>query len=391
MALSTCYEHSPIKAEAVRLDMVVGDQGLSNFGKTLSLNNAENTEEMVAFGDCEKRSEQLSSLPGNMRLLGSMRFTQSRSTKIKGADSAQEILRLHDLTSQYVVVRENLGQGHFGVVHEVKHERTGKRFALKTITFKDSNTLKNNSAMQAEIASSADFDHPYIIKLHGFFLEDNRYHLLMDLCTGGNLRDYLMRMVATVRGFQPDFASGLPAATVSKFLYQMLSGIMFLHHWGYVHRDIKPDNYLIADETYDPCLKLSDFGLSCRISRGEVLTSGVGTARYLAPEVILGAYTEKCDMWSAGVTAYMLATFAYPFWGDTTEDYLKNVSAGNFAVNPKGWRPHPARLKDVIMRMLTLDPNDRPSAKFLIAETPFLSSLHRDAERHTGKGCCTIS
>ena len=88
----------------------------------------------------------------------------------------------------------------------------------------------------------------------------------------------------------------------------ILSAVNYLHQNGFVHRDIKLENFLFTDSSHDARLILIDFGLSKIIDDGEQLNQVVGSCYYTAPEVLNGFYDYKCDVWSIGVICYMLFT-----------------------------------------------------------------------------------
>lgn len=101
---------------------------------------------------------------------------------------------------------------------------------------------------------------------------------------------------------------------------QVLSAIYYMHSKGIVHRDIKPENMLIEKKT--KFIKLIDFGISTKISKGEILSSRVGTPYYIAPEVLYKKYNEKCDLWSIGVVIYMIFSGTPPFKGKDISEVM---------------------------------------------------------------------
>merc|ERR1719265_356308 len=127
----------------------------------------------------------------------------------------------------------------------------------------------------------------------------------MEFCAGGDLYKMIKGRVL--------FKLGSEAVAV--YLWQMLSGIAYLHHHQFVHRDIKAENYMLKDNSRDARLKLMDFGLSCRFEKGQMMTAILGTAYCMAPEVLEGSYNELCDIWSIGVTTYYMSVGYPPFWG----------------------------------------------------------------------------
>ena len=90
-----------------------------------------------------------------------------------------------------------------------------------------------------------------------------------------------------------------------------------------MHRDLKLENILI-DSKKSLVIKLSDFGASTFFKKQDkLITDCIGTPYYVAPEVLLGEYDEKCDLWSIGVISYMLLTGRPPFVGETEFDIVK--------------------------------------------------------------------
>lgn len=282
---------------------------------------------------------------------------------------------------------ELLGEGSFAKIYKVRCKETGRHFALKRVRAKDE---MSNADVLAEIGNAIEFDHPYVLKMHGFWQSGAEYSLVMDLCTGGDLRGYAMRHIAKLEKANPHWDSGIERRTAARFSYQMLNGLVFLHHWGFIHRDIKPENYLLEHPGAMSPLKLADFGFTCRIARGQKLTRCVGSPMYAAPEVLTRSYDQKADVWSLGVTCFGLCTNRLPFEGEDAIDYLENVKAGAFVDNEVGWRQQMPRLRSLVNGMLARDPETRPSAKNALAEHAWLRPYGK-AQQQEQEGCCSIS
>lgn len=104
-----------------------------------------------------------------------------------------------------------------------------------------------------------------------------------------------------------------------------MSAIAYLHARNIVHRDLKAENLLFEHEGDDANMKLIDFGVSCEHLKGTKLKETLGTPYYIAPEVLLQNYDEKCDIWSAGVILYIMLCGYPPFNGDSDQDILDAV------------------------------------------------------------------
>ena len=138
-----------------------------------------------------------------------------------------------------------------------------------------------------------------------------------------------------------------------------------MHMNNIVHRDLKPENVLFESDEPDADLKLVDFGLSTKVMDSEeyYLQSKVGTPLYVAPEVLLGKYNEKCDIWSLGVIMYILLSGAPPFTADTAKEILQLIKIGDVKYEEDVWPAVSKEGKDLIKKMLCYDQEKRISAK----------------------------
>lgn len=173
----------------------------------------------------------------------------------------------------------------------------------------------------------------------------------------------------------------------------MLTGIAYLHHYSFCHRDVKPENYLL--NAAGDQLKLIDFGLARSFTRGEKMTTRVGTPQYVAPEVVnkkVHGYGAKCDVWSIGVTLWFASVGELPFVGATQKDVLKQVVMGSLKFKPQLWKElhrHPQELQDLIAELLIREPEERPSAKITVARNAWL--IQQGDPQGEKKSCCSIS
>jgi serine/threonine protein kinase len=141
----------------------------------------------------------------------------------------------------------------------------------------------------------------------------NTVHMIMELCEGGDLVHRI-----TTRGSYTE----RDAAQVTRTLLEVLA---YAHDMGVVHRDIKPDNCLMMSDADDALLKLADWGFACFYNGRRKLRGVAGTCYYIAPEVVMGEYDEKVDIWSAGVMLYVLLCGAPPFYAVRDDDVFRRV------------------------------------------------------------------
>lgn len=100
------------------------------------------------------------------------------------------------------------------------------------------------------------------------------------------------------------------------------------------HRDLKPENILL-DSSDGTTIKLIDFGTSQVFENEEKMELVLGTAYYIAPEVLLGKYNEKCDIWSIGVILYILLSGEPPFPGSSDPEIISKVKKGKYNFTSK--------------------------------------------------------
>ena len=116
---------------------------------------------------------------------------------------------------------------------------------------------------------------------------------------------------------------------------QIFRSLFYLRRKQIVHRDIKCENFLIEPER--KIVKLIDFGTALKINESTSLKSGVGTPRYIAPEVLKKEYSFEVDVWSCGVMMYKLLTGVYPFNGANQKYLFENIGFGepDFQLNER--------------------------------------------------------
>ena len=106
---------------------------------------------------------------------------------------------------------------------------------------------------------------------------------------------------------------------------QLLSAVAYCHDRMVIHRDIKPENILLEEKGSKFNIKIGDFGSSCFVDPNKRIHGCFGSAYYVAPEVIIGEYNEKCDIWSCGVIMYVLLTGKPPYHGNNEMVILQMV------------------------------------------------------------------
>ena len=213
--------------------------------------------------------------------------------------------------SNYISLK-NIGEGTFGKVKLVMDKTTKKNYALKIINKqKLQKVLKHHQYYEIEVLSK--FSHPNIIFIHQILHDEKNHYIIMEYCENGELFDYI-----TKKG-------KLNEKTSSKFFYQLINGISYIHSQNFSHRDLKPENLLL---TKNNTLKIIDFGLSHPFSlQTDLLKSKCGSPSYTAPEILRGELYDgfKSDIWSCGVILYAMLCGYLPFIGENKKSLFKNI------------------------------------------------------------------
>lgn len=279
-----------------------------------------------------------------------------------------------NIDEYYRMDRKVLGEGSYGQVVKGEDRATKVLRAIKAI---DISKISDTRRFEEEVAIQQNLDHPNIVKLYEVFKDAKRMYLVMELCTGGELFD---RIVSEAEKHADAGAEGqaFDERGAATYMQQILGAMRYLHDHDYVHRDIKPENFLLSNATSEAAIKVIDFGLAknFKIGVSPPMKTKAGTPYYVAPQVLTGAYDEKCDIWSCGVICYILLCGYPPFYGDRDDDILRRVKKGEFDFPSPDWDIITKHGKELIKSMLTLDPKKRPSAESLL-EHPWLKE-HAD-------------
>ncbi|KAL8272221.1 hypothetical protein Esti_003886 [Eimeria stiedai] len=271
---------------------------------------------------------------------------------------------------------KKLGSGAYGEVLLCKDKQTGAERAIKIIK-KSSVSAPSSGALLDEVAVLKQLDHPNIMKLYEFFDDKRNYYLVMEVYRGGELFDEIIS--------RQKF-SEVDAAVIMK---QVLSGVLYLHNHNIVHRDLKPENLLLESKASDALIKIVDFGLSAHYEVGGKMRERLGTAYYIAPEVLRKKYDEKCDVWSCGVILYILLCGYPPFGGQTDQEILKRVEKGKYSFEMPDWGHVSEEAKDLVRKMLTYDSSKRISAEECLAHpwiVKFSAQKGTDMSKHALTG-----
>lgn len=197
--------------------------------------------------------------------------------------------------------------------------------------------------------------HPNVINLYDVYEDASGVHLVLELCAGGELFDRIV---------SHDRYSEFEAAVV---VQQIAEGLKALHNANIVHRDLKPENCLFSDSSPDSHLKIMDFGLSSVEDFTDPIVTLFGSIDYVSPEALSQRQvTAASDMWSLGVILYILLSGCPPFHAPTNREKQQRILAGDFSFGDQTWKTISSSAKDLISRLLAVEPYKRPTADELL-------------------------
>ena len=171
--------------------------------------------------------------------------------------------------------------------------------------------------IEREISILKQVSHPYIIHLYEILETPTQIFIITEYAPGGELFDYIVKKDQLTEG------------EARKLFRQIVAGVEYLHSQNIVHRDLKPENLLLD---LDNNIKIADFGLSNRYSKGELLITACGSPCYAAPEMIAGKKYKgpTVDVWSLGIILFAMINGYLPFEDPNTSKLYNKILKGEF-------------------------------------------------------------
>lgn len=221
----------------------------------------------------------------------------------------------------------DLGEGSVAVVRRIRDRRDGQVLALKVM--EKHPLLIRNMVQQVhrEVKLQSAMRHPNILRLFDFLEDETHIYMILELCGGGGLIQLMVRHPG----------NRLPEPTAGWIYGQIMDGVSYLHARGCIHRDLKPDNILLADKQ-SQCPKVCDFGWCADLGDGCPRTTTCGTLDYMAPEVLLNeGHGLPVDLWSLGILLYEMLSSHTPFLCMTSrsnEEFMAKVCKAEYPFPP---------------------------------------------------------
>jgi serine/threonine-protein kinase len=261
-------------------------------------------------------------------------------------------------------VREHIATGGMASVFKTWDHRVERFVAIKILRSLDKNDLKAVERFRREARAAASLVHSNAVTIFDFFEESSQYYLVMEYIHGPTLK----QLIGQRRNLHPHETLEITS--------QVCSVLQLAHNRNFIHRDIKPQNIMLASSgasinntvgAGNLLVKLTDFGIVRVADEAGLTNSGIvlGTADYLSPEQARGEkLLASSDLYSLGVVMFEMLTGRPPFAGPTAV----SIAMQHASTNPPAMQqvnPNvsiPAAVEAIVMKALEKEPEDRFSS-----------------------------
>uniref|UniRef100_A0A3P8Z6D6 Calcium/calmodulin dependent serine protein kinase n=1 Tax=Esox lucius TaxID=8010 RepID=A0A3P8Z6D6_ESOLU len=249
---------------------------------------------------------------------------------------------------------EVIGKGPFSVVRRCINRDTGQQFAVKIVDvaqFTSSPGLSTED-LKREASICHMLKHPHIVELLETYSSDGMLYMVFEFMDGADLCFEIVK--------RADAGFVYSEAVASHYMRQILEALRYCHDNNVIHRDVKPHCVLLASKENSAPVKLGGFGVAIQLGESGLVAGGrVGTPHFMAPEVVKREpYGKPVDVWGCGVILFILLSGCLPFYG-TKERLFEAICRGKYKLNPRQWGHISESAKDLVRRMLMLDPAER--------------------------------
>ncbi|XP_023691867.1 peripheral plasma membrane protein CASK isoform X10 [Paramormyrops kingsleyae] len=249
---------------------------------------------------------------------------------------------------------EVIGKGPFSVVRRCINRETGQQFAVKIVDvakFTSSPGLSTED-LKREASICHMLKHPHIVELLETYSSDGMLYMVFEFMDGADLCFEIVK--------RADAGFVYSEAVASHYMRQILEALRYCHDNNVIHRDVKPHCVLLASKENSAPVKLGGFGVAIQLGESGLVAGGrVGTPHFMAPEVVKREpYGKPVDVWGCGVILFILLSGCLPFYG-TKERLFEAIIKGKYKMNPRQWGHISESAKDLVRRMLMLDPAER--------------------------------
>ncbi|XP_069388876.1 peripheral plasma membrane protein CASK isoform X26 [Paralichthys olivaceus] len=249
---------------------------------------------------------------------------------------------------------EVIGKGPFSVVRRCINRETGQQFAVKIVDVAEFTSSPGLSTedLKREASICHMLKHPHIVELLETYSSDGMLYMVFEFMDGADLCFEIVK--------RADAGFVYSEAVASHYMRQILEALRYCHDNNVIHRDVKPHCVLLASKENSAPVKLGGFGVAIQLGESGLVAGGrVGTPHFMAPEVVKREpYGKPVDVWGCGVILFILLSGCLPFYG-TKERLFEAICKGKYKMNPRQWIQISESAKDLVRRMLMLDPAER--------------------------------
>lgn len=281
----------------------------------------------------------------------------------------------HVIAGQYEVL-DRISEGGMATVYTARRRADGRLVALKVLREQYASDAEFVERFQREAAAVSELIHPHMVQVFGSGRDGAVHYIAMEYVEGEDLK----RLIRREGRLSPQRAAAIAA--------QVCEALEFAHEHGIIHRDVKPQNILLAR---DGGVKVADFGIARALSSATITQTGtvLGSVQYLAPEQARGsAVGRAADVYALGVVLYEMVTGTLPF----DEDSPIAIALKHLDQQPP--RPSalvpalPPRIEGIILRALAKSPGARYASAGemrgdLLGETDLWMASPRREIEHT--------
>ena len=269
--------------------------------------------------------------------------------KLKSNSSEKEKLRKY-------IKGKLLGKGGFAKCYELICKENNKVFAAKMISRSSITTERLRQKLLSEIKIHKSLHHQHIVSFEHVFEDNKNVYILLELCQNQTLNELFERR------------KRLTEVEVQCYMIHLIKALQYLHSHRVIHRDLKLGNLFLNDKME---LKVGDFGLATKLDfEGERKKTVCGTPNYIAPEVLYATgHSYEVDIWAIGVIIYTLLIGKPPFETKEVKTTYTKIKKAEFSFPPNCKISLAA--KNLIKKILILDPKKRPSLKDILADDFF--------------------
>ena len=208
-------------------------------------------------------------------------------------------------------------KGKFSDINLVENKISGNKGIMKTLH--KAKYFSDNDEQFLKALTS--LDHPNIINIFSFYINENSYSYITELCSNGDLYQELLN-----NGIYNE-------KTTAYIMYQIFSAVNYYHKRKIINCGLSLDNILISEKRNNfPTIKISYFGSSIMAENNLIERNKLDITFYIAPEIINKKYNEKCDIWSCGVIMYLLLLARPPFGGETEDEINQKILLGKYDI-----------------------------------------------------------